>query len=433
MMQSFSIRRCRRSRSLGISRSLRRVHYKTDSLQASDRPCRPPLPGARSWRMLASLPQLQTTANSIRNSHAPSHPRRIPHPSRRPRKDRELPDRHREGGPGGGGGERHRRGGHAAESASEEGEEGARRRRDRVQVSRVRQLSRRVAPAPHAQDVDRVADVSDGVREGRARRRRGRSRAVDRERKAGRKAVGCGKSGSFASPGMTRLRVLLDTNVWLDWLVFDDPSIAPIKAAVAAERAEVFIDAACEAELERALGYDLGKRAVDAAACIAECRRAARRIESPVPEAERAKLPACCDPDDQKFLEAALAARAGFLITKDRALLELAARVAAFRILTPEGFAGALFAVGELRRDDELARAADSHAVQALFPAGHDLALAEGEFEGVPLFLAGIELRSVGEPAGVVHGDVAARRGGGALADDGILDGQAACGGDGGH
>jgi len=140
---------------------------------------------------------------------------------------------------------------------------------------------------------------------------------------------------------MTGLRAVLDTNVWLDWLVFDDPSTAPIKAAVDAGRAEVFIDAACEAELERALGYDLGKRTVDAAACIAECRRVARRIESPVPEAERAKLPACRDRDDQKFLEAALAARAEFLLTRDRALLELAARVAAFRILTPEGFADA--------------------------------------------------------------------------------------------
>ena len=140
---------------------------------------------------------------------------------------------------------------------------------------------------------------------------------------------------------MTRLRVVLDTNVWLDWLVFDDPSIAPIKAAVAANRAEVFIDAACEAELERALGYDLGKRTVDAAACIAECRRVARRIESPLPEAERARLPACRDPDDQKFLEAALAARAEFLLTKDRALLDLARRPAPFRILSPEAFAGA--------------------------------------------------------------------------------------------
>ncbi len=140
---------------------------------------------------------------------------------------------------------------------------------------------------------------------------------------------------------MTGLRAVLDTNVWLDWLVFDDPSTAPIKAAVDAGRAEVFIDAACEAELERALGYDLGKRTVDIAACIAECRRVARRIESPVPGAGRAKLPACRDSDDQKFLEAALAARAEFLLTRDRALLELAARVAAFRILTPEGFAGA--------------------------------------------------------------------------------------------
>jgi len=139
----------------------------------------------------------------------------------------------------------------------------------------------------------------------------------------------------------TPLRVVLDTNVWLDWLVFDDPSIAPIKAAVAANRAEVFIDAACEVELERALGYDLGKRTVDAAACIAECRRVARRIESPLPEAERARLPACRDPDDQKFLEAALAARAEFLLTKDRALLDLARRPAPFRILSPEAFAGA--------------------------------------------------------------------------------------------
>ncbi len=133
------------------------------------------------------------------------------------------------------------------------------------------------------------------------------------------------------------LRLILDTNVWLDWLVFDDPSIAPIKAAVAADRAQVFIDAACEAELERALGYDLGKRTVDIVACIAECRRVARRIDSTAPEAKRARLPACRDPDDQKFLEAALAAGAGFLVTKDRALLDLARRETPFRIVTPEG------------------------------------------------------------------------------------------------
>jgi putative PIN family toxin of toxin-antitoxin system len=137
------------------------------------------------------------------------------------------------------------------------------------------------------------------------------------------------------------VRLVLDTNVWLDWLVFGDPAVAPIRAAVAADRAEVYIDAACEAELERALGYDLGKRAVDVAACLAECARVTRRIESIANEAERLLLPACRDPDDQKFLEAALAAGAGFLVTRDRALLDLARRALPFRILTPGGFAGA--------------------------------------------------------------------------------------------
>ena len=140
-------------------------------------------------------------------------------------------------------------------------------------------------------------------------------------------------------------RLVLDTNVWLDWLVFDDPSIAPIRAAVEANRAEVFIDAACEAELERALGYDLGRKFTLAAeaqgACLALCRRVACRIDSAVSEAERAQLPACRDPDDQKFLEAALNSRADFLLTKDRALLDLARRPLPFRILTPGGFSGA--------------------------------------------------------------------------------------------
>jgi uncharacterized protein len=135
-------------------------------------------------------------------------------------------------------------------------------------------------------------------------------------------------------------RLVLDTNVWLDWLVFDDPVVAPIKAAVASGRAEIFIDAACEAELERALGYDLGRRfTLDAAArgaCIAECRRVARKIGSAAPEAERAQLPRCRDRDDQKFLEAALAADAHFLVTKDRALLDLGRRSVRFGIVTPE-------------------------------------------------------------------------------------------------
>ncbi len=136
-------------------------------------------------------------------------------------------------------------------------------------------------------------------------------------------------------------RVILDTNIWLDWLVFHDSGVSHLKLAVHEQRAEIFIDADCEAELERVLSYDLARHtlAADAqAACLAECRRIAQRIDTAAPEAERKLLPRCVDTDDQKFLELALAARADVLITKDHRLLELARRTKPFRIMNPRKF-----------------------------------------------------------------------------------------------
>jgi len=133
---------------------------------------------------------------------------------------------------------------------------------------------------------------------------------------------------------MAGVRAVLDTQVWLDWLVFDDPSAAPIREAQAAGRVEIVIDAACEAELVRVLAYDLGKYSLDADAqlqCIARCRSVARRV----PAGSSAALPRCRDPDDQKFLELAASAGAQCLISKDQAVLELAPRVTQFHILAP--------------------------------------------------------------------------------------------------
>ena len=138
-------------------------------------------------------------------------------------------------------------------------------------------------------------------------------------------------------------RVVLDTNIWLDWLVFNDLSVLYLKKAVSEGRAEIFIDAACEAELERVLAYDLARHTLDAAArgaCLAECRRIAHRIDAAAPDAECRLLPRCVDPDDQKFLELALAARADILVSKDHKLLELARRTSAFAIVAPAALPG---------------------------------------------------------------------------------------------
>jgi putative PIN family toxin of toxin-antitoxin system len=129
------------------------------------------------------------------------------------------------------------------------------------------------------------------------------------------------------------LRLVLDTNVWLDWLVFRDPGLKPLRDAHAAGKVEIFTDDACEAELARVLAYDLGRHSIDAgtqAACLSQFKILSKNIRP----GNIGALPRCSDPDDQKFLELAASARADALVTKDAALLQLRRR-APFRILTP--------------------------------------------------------------------------------------------------
>jgi len=136
---------------------------------------------------------------------------------------------------------------------------------------------------------------------------------------------------------LRRMRLVLDTQVWLDWLVFDEPALAGLRAALTEGRAEVVIDAACRAELERVLAYPLGRR-VDVAACLEQCDKLCTRIEGDG-GAELVELPQCRDPDDQKFLTLAAGARADCLVSRDRELLRLARRCAArLAILPPAAF-----------------------------------------------------------------------------------------------
>jgi len=129
------------------------------------------------------------------------------------------------------------------------------------------------------------------------------------------------------------VRLVLDTQVWLDWLVFDDPAVRGMRHAVRTGKAEIVIDAACEAELERVLAYDLGRHSISTEAQLAAltlARSLARRVEGSC----EAKLPQCRDPDDQKFIELAAVAKADVLVTKDAELLRMKRRVA-FRIAPP--------------------------------------------------------------------------------------------------
>jgi uncharacterized protein len=137
-------------------------------------------------------------------------------------------------------------------------------------------------------------------------------------------------------------RAVLDSNVWIDILVFDDPITRPIRAALEAGTLEALIDARCLKELTYVLYYPQFTRfAVNKSEALETIARLSQLVApDPLPE-DTPPLPKCRDRDDQKFLELTYAIKADWLVTKDRALLKLAKRTArdfGFRIAQPAPF-----------------------------------------------------------------------------------------------
>ena len=131
--------------------------------------------------------------------------------------------------------------------------------------------------------------------------------------------------------------MVLETNVWLDWLVFDDPAMAILKQAHRDGRVNIAMDSACLQELKAVLAYpEFGLDDAQRKKHLAEVDRCVVRRDFQ-PAACSATLPRCSDPNDQKFLALALDASADWLITKDKALLKLNRRlkVAGFRVGSP--------------------------------------------------------------------------------------------------
>jgi len=140
---------------------------------------------------------------------------------------------------------------------------------------------------------------------------------------------------------VTPPRVVLDTNVLLDLWVFDDPGTRWLAAAIAARRVAALRTVAIDVELMDVLGRarfgldpERQRQILAAWQATSEC----------APAPPLAAL-ICSDPDDQKFLDLALHARAALLFTKDRALLKLRRRAA------PLGLAIARPASGLLERE----------------------------------------------------------------------------------
>ena len=133
--------------------------------------------------------------------------------------------------------------------------------------------------------------------------------------------------------------MVLDTNVCLDLFVFGDAVAVPLVRALAEGRAEAVTDERCREEWCRVLAYpqlDLSDAA--RAAALAAHDRWVRCADVVRDMPGGVRPPRCADPDDQKFLELAWSAGAGWLLSKDKEVLRLGRRTARdglFVIATP--------------------------------------------------------------------------------------------------
>ena len=124
----------------------------------------------------------------------------------------------------------------------------------------------------------------------------------------------------------------------LDWLLFADPSVARLAAAVESRRVRWIATAEMRGELAEVLRRGLAEaRGVDEQPALAAFDALATLLAAPVSIPLSMRL-ACTDPDDQKFLDLAHFSGARWLLSRDRAILKLARRAArcGLTISTPE-------------------------------------------------------------------------------------------------
>lgn len=121
--------------------------------------------------------------------------------------------------------------------------------------------------------------------------------------------------------------LVLDTNVVLDLLVFDDPLVPPIRQLLAQGQLRWIADEAQRIELGRVLSYSKVAPRVAFYGKSAEGVLAAfDAAVQYVPTAPKVRF-TCTDPDDQHFLDLA-AQHQALLLSKDKAVLKQRKRLA---------------------------------------------------------------------------------------------------------
>lgn len=140
------------------------------------------------------------------------------------------------------------------------------------------------------------------------------------------------------------MRLVLDTNVVLDWLVFKDARLLELQRAWDEQRLELIAHTPALEELRRVLAYPQFQLTESAQGAVLGCYESRVRLVS-LPDGVTTEhlgmpmgFPHCKDGDDDHFIALAYHHRADAVVSKDRAVLDLAKRVRKFgvTILSPQ-------------------------------------------------------------------------------------------------
>ena len=135
-------------------------------------------------------------------------------------------------------------------------------------------------------------------------------------------------------------RVVLDTNAVLDWLVFQNPASTPLENAIFSGSVLWLTSINMRAELRHVLERGVVKKwTTDFSSLWATWNTHAVELPDPPEHRGQARL-RCTDPDDQKFVDFAVAHQAQWLLTRDRAVLKLRERTLSLGLViaTPEAW-----------------------------------------------------------------------------------------------
>jgi uncharacterized protein len=115
-----------------------------------------------------------------------------------------------------------------------------------------------------------------------------------------------------------KIKAILDTNVFISGVFWKGPPFEILKAWQE-QRFRLAISPPILDEYRRVLDEMMKKRPVPVLTSILRIIELHSEMVEPVSFSE----PVCSDPDDDKFLEAALAAHAGYVVSGDAALLKI--------------------------------------------------------------------------------------------------------------